>query len=159
MNKKYLVIGLIILLLAGIVGGFMFFKKPLNNEQNILWSVPQNDIKDEDKSRILQGMYENQTISNIDAIEKRKEANSLLSVEKIDQDGNYIWASVAIRDSQTKEIRPSGATGFLGKKTNGEWKIAFPGEKEFIEWLPNVPESIMSKESKDYFDEFYGGAQ
>jgi hypothetical protein len=151
MSKKILVIGTIIILISAIAGGLFYWWQGGINNQRIIWNVHQEDINKQDSAGIQSAIFENQQISGQEVVDARKKSSSLLSINKIEQNGEWAWISVSNIDGRTKETIPTEGIGFLAHKIEGKWKVVRPDEKEFIDWLPNVPESLISETEKEYF--------
>jgi len=156
MNKK-IVAGAIILITLIAIGAVIFFRLyGQRSNGDVLWNVPAGKIPSGEVTSLRQEILKSSEISGKEFINYRKNNNYLFSIDNVKLDGDWASISASNRDKNTKEIIPTEGIGFLGRKIDGNWKIVGIDEKEFIQWLPDVPETLISKETKNYFYTLFG---
>lgn len=73
-----------------------------------------------------------------------------VALEGVKVSGEWAIAGGPIRNTKTGAI--SGAEGLLVilRKVQGQWQAAYPGTPTFEAWLDQVPDSLLSPETKKF---------
>lgn len=148
----------VILLLIGLAAFFLWPEGEEISEKIIppdwiVWNVPEGKADPELEREIKKSVYElcqDEELRNQSIVETRKKLDWYLSIELLKVEGDWAIVSETARYKETNEYVPTEGTMLLAHKAEGYWEVIHTGDKKFAEWLPLVPDSLISVELKEY---------
>ncbi|MBC8505002.1 MAG: zinc ribbon domain-containing protein [Anaerolineales bacterium] len=122
----------------------------------VSWNVPVGATDQATRELIFEGVLANDFINPPTKGEKEKYLWSY-SIEFLQVEGDWAVLSAAPKDKSSGELVDTEGIPLLGRKINNQWEIAHPQEDNFILWLPQIPNSLLTLETKTYLIMRYGG--
>lgn len=70
------------------------------------------------------------------------------SFEGATVEGDWAIAGGPIRDTKTGAVDEAEGVFVILRRTQGAWQAAYPGTPEFEAWLNQVPDTLLSPQTK-----------
>ena len=120
----------------------------------IVWNVSAGQIDPKVEEEVKKAVY-----SYAREVFTAIPSNLFLCIEELEVENEWGILTVASRSRETNEFIGTEGLPLIARKIEYKWIVVDPGDKRFFQWVPLIPETLLSQDAKEFLMIRYGGEE